>query len=98
MAESILFTWVRDGRMLGLDAYRQAGGYRAAETVARGELTADQLIELVVQSGLRGKGGAGFPTGQKWKFIPRAAPVKYVVINADEGEPGTFKDRTLIEG
>lgn len=98
MAESILLTWVRDGRLLSLDAYRQAGGYRAAEIVARGELTPDQLIDVVVQSGLRGKGGAGFPTGQKWKFIPRGAPVKYVVVNADEGEPGTFKDRTLIEG
>ncbi|MGQ0548978.1 MAG: NADH-quinone oxidoreductase subunit NuoF [Armatimonadota bacterium] len=98
MPESILLSWVQDGGGRDLDAYRRAGGYRAAELVARGELAPDQLIEWLVQSGLRGKGGAGFPTGQKWKFIPRAAPIKYVVVNADEGEPGTFKDRTLIEG
>ncbi len=98
MAESILLSWVRDGAMRDLEAYRRAGGYQAAERVARGEVVPDKMIEWLVQSGLRGKGGAGFPTGQKWKFIPRAAPVKYVVVNADEGEPGTFKDRTLIEG
>jgi len=98
MPESILLKWTRDGAFRDLEGYRRAGGYRAAESVARGEVSSDQLIEWLVQSGLRGKGGAGFPTGQKWKFIPRAAPVKYVVVNADEGEPGTFKDRTLIEG
>ncbi|MGH2404045.1 MAG: NADH-quinone oxidoreductase subunit NuoF [bacterium] len=98
MAESILLTWVQDSGVRGLEGYVRAGGYQAAELLARGSVTADQIIEWLVQSSLRGKGGAGFPTGQKWKFIPRAAPVKYVVVNADEGEPGTFKDRTLIEG
>lgn len=98
MPDSIILRWARTPGMQGLDAYRQAGGYETARRVAAGEVTPDQVIETIIASGLRGKGGAGFPTGQKWKFIPRQAPVKYVVVNADEGEPGTFKDRTLIEG
>lgn len=97
MRESILLKWVKDGGVHELEAYRRAGGYEAARQVAEG-MPPESVIDLLVQSGLRGKGGAGFPTGQKWKFIPRSAPVKYVVVNADEGEPGTFKDRTLIEG
>ena len=97
MPESILLKWVKDGGVHELEAYRRAGGYEAARRVAEG-MPPESVIDLLVQSGLRGKGGAGFPTGQKWKFIPRGAPVKYVVVNADEGEPGTFKDRTLIEG
>jgi NADH-quinone oxidoreductase subunit F len=84
--------------MTDLTHYRRAGGYDAARRVAAGEVTPDQVIEQITASGLRGKGGAGFPTGLKWKFIPRRAPVKYVVVNGDEGEPCTFKDRTLIEG
>jgi len=97
MPESALLRWVRAEGMAEIEQYRRAGGYDAARRAAT-ELTPDQVIEMVTASGLRGKGGAGFPTAQKWKFIPRAAPVKYVVVNGDEGEPGTFKDRTLIEG
>ena len=97
MPESILLKWVQGAGFHDLDAYRRAGGYEAAHRVLEG-MPPESVIDLLVQSGLRGKGGAGFPTGQKWKFIPRSAPVKYVVVNADEGEPGTFKDRTLIEG
>lgn len=97
MAESIILRWAKTPGMQDLDAYRRAGGYEAARRAAT-ELAPEQVIEMVVASGLRGKGGAGFPTGQKMKFIPPSAPVKYVVVNGDEGEPGTFKDRTLIEG
>jgi NADH-quinone oxidoreductase subunit F len=96
--ESILLRWAQTPGMQDLETYRQAGGYEAARRVAVGILSADEVIEAVIASGLRGKGGAGFPTGQKWAFIPRHAPTKYVVVNADEGEPGTFKDRALIEG
>ncbi len=95
--ESVLLRWARAEGMAQIEQYRRAGGYDAARRAAT-EMTADQVIEIVAASGLRGKGGAGFPTAQKWKFIPRAGPVKYVVVNGDEGEPGTFKDRTLIEG
>ncbi len=96
--DSIVLRWAKTRGMQDVDVYRRAGGYEAARRVAVGELSPDQVIDALTASGLRGKGGAGFPTGQKWKFIPRQAPVKYVVVNADEGEPGTFKDRTLLEG
>ncbi len=96
--DSLILRWARTQGMQDVDVYRRAGGYEAARRVAAGELSPDQVIDALTASGLRGKGGAGFPTGQKWKFIPRQAPVKYVVVNADEGEPGTFKDRTIIEG
>ena len=80
-----------------LVVYRSNGGYRAWEKVVR-EMQPGQLIEEVKTSGLRGRGGAGFPTGVKWSFVPRESPKpKYLVCNADESEPGTFKDRLLIE-
>jgi NADH-quinone oxidoreductase subunit F len=62
------------------------------------DLSPDDTIELVKNSGLRGKGGAGFPTGMKWSFVPKDVFPKYVVVNHDEGEPGTFKDREIAEG
>jgi NADH-quinone oxidoreductase subunit F len=79
-----------------LAVYRQSGGYTALER-ARQMAPAD-IVEEVKKSNLRGLGGAGFPTGAKWSFIPKdhAGPV-YLVVNADEGEPGTFKDRYLLE-
>lgn len=80
-----------------LDAYERRGGYAALRRALR-ELSPEQVTELVDRAQLRGRGGAGFPAGRKWKFVPKDAPVKYLVVNADEGEPGTFKDRTLLEG
>jgi NADH-quinone oxidoreductase subunit F len=79
-----------------LAVYREHGGYGAWEKARQMEPAA--LVEEVKQSNLRGLGGAGFPTGAKWSFIPKghAGPV-YLVVNADEGEPGTFKDRYLLE-
>lgn len=72
------------------------GAYEAARTAVT-TMSPDDTIELVKQSGLRGRGGAGFPTGMKWSFVPKDVFPKYVVINHDEGEPGTFKDRELAE-
>lgn len=72
------------------------GAYEAARKAIT-TMTPDEVIELVKDSGLRGKGGAGFPTGVKWGFVPKNVFPKYVVINHDEGEPGTFKDRELAE-
>jgi NADH-quinone oxidoreductase subunit F len=69
-----------------------AGWHKALTT-----MTPDEVIEQVKASGLRGRGGAGFPAGNKWSFIPKAPGAKYVAVNADESEPGTFKDRELIE-
>jgi NADH-quinone oxidoreductase subunit F len=80
-----------------LDAYVGHGGYQAARAVL-GKMAPADVIEAVKRSGLRGRGGAGFPCGVKWGFIPKgsAKPV-YLVVNGDESEPGTFKDRMLIE-
>lgn len=79
------------------DTYRGNGGYAAAEKALKG-MTPDQVLDEVKKSGLRGRGGAGFPTGMKWSFIakPEGVP-RYLVCNADESEPGTFKDRYLME-
>jgi NADH-quinone oxidoreductase subunit F len=81
---------------VGLDEYRAEDGYRGWHK-ALTTMTAEQVIEEVKASGLRGRGGAGFPTGMKWGFIPKSPGAKYVAVNADESEPGTFKDRQLIE-
>jgi NADH-quinone oxidoreductase subunit F len=80
-----------------LDVYRRNGGYEALKKVLDG-MTPDAVINEVKKSALRGRGGAGFPTGMKWSFVPKDSPkAKYVVCNADESEPGTFKDRYLME-
>ncbi len=80
-----------------LESYKQRGGYQALEKVLRDGMSPEQIIEEMKASGLRGRGGAGFPTGLKWSFMPRSAPVdKYIVCNSDEGEPGTFKDRDIL--
>src|SRR5919202_97037 len=81
---------------LSLAEYQAEDGY-AGWRKALTELTPDEVIEQVKASGLRGRGGAGFPTGNKWGFIPKAPGAKYVAVNADESEPGTFKDRELME-
>ena len=80
-----------------LKEYEQTGGYQALRKVIGG-MDPNDLIETVKKSGLRGRGGAGFPTGVKWGFIPKDHPgPKYLCCNADESEPGTFKDRQLME-
>src|SRR5437764_2833155 len=79
-----------------LDTYLNTDGYKAFLKAAR--MTPEAIIEEVKTSNLRGRGGAGFPTGMKWSFVPRTSPKpKYIVVNADESEPGTCKDRVLIE-
>jgi NADH-quinone oxidoreductase subunit F len=80
-----------------LEVYMGHGGYEAWRK-ALTAMTPEQVIEEVKASGLRGRGGAGFPTGIKWSFVPKDVFPKYVVVNADESEPGTFKDREIIEG
>src|SRR5471030_618192 len=80
-----------------LENYRKDNGYEAARK-ALTTMTPATVIEEVKKSNLRGLGGAGFPTGTKWSFIPAANPKpKYLVINGDEGEPGTFKDKYIFE-
>jgi NADH-quinone oxidoreductase subunit F len=80
-----------------LETYRRTGGYEVWERILAGELTREQVIDGVKASGLRGRGGAGFPTGVKWSFMPKdATGQKYVVCNSDESEPGTCHDRDIL--
>ncbi|MGR9131030.1 NADH-quinone oxidoreductase subunit NuoF [Rhizobium leguminosarum] len=80
-----------------LSTYEAGGGYQALAKALR-EYTPDEVVNLVKQSNLRGRGGAGFPTGMKWSFVPKQVDKpKYLCCNADEGEPGTFKDRIIME-
>ena len=78
------------------EVYRKHGGYRSVEKALK-TMTPDEVTEEVKKSGLRGRGGAGFPAGMKWGFLskPEGVP-RYLVCNADESEPGTFKDRQLM--
>ncbi len=87
-----------DGSNWRLKDYESRGGYQALRKIlGAGGLTPDQVVAEVKASGLRGRGGAGFPTGLKWSFMPRANPIqKYLVCNSDEGEPGTCKDRDIL--
>jgi NADH-quinone oxidoreductase subunit F len=85
---------------LEVKEYEKTGGYQAARKALK-EMSAKQVQEMVKQSNLKGRGGAGFPTGMKWGFVPLgddAPKTKYLIANADEMEPGTFKDRVLLEG
>ncbi|MGC8825970.1 MAG: NADH-quinone oxidoreductase subunit NuoF [Anaerolineae bacterium] len=96
MAEKILLRNVGVLNSHTIEVYLQRGGYQALAKALK-EYTPQQLVELVKASGLRGRGGAGFPAGVKWSFLPADVFPRYLVCNADEGEPGTFKDRVLIE-
>lgn len=81
---------------LSIDSYMENGGYAAIKKAIK-EYSSDDVINIVKESGLRGRGGAGFPAGVKWSFLPKGEMQKYVICNADEGEPGTYKDRILME-
>jgi NADH-quinone oxidoreductase subunit F len=98
MPEKILLRHEDVPNLRRLEVYEADGGYQAARR-ALTESQPAQLVEVVKSSGLRGRGGAGFPTGVKWGFLPKDNPKpRYLCVNADESEPGTFKDRQIIEG
>lgn len=84
------------GDSFGIERYLATGGYEGLRKAVK-EHTPDEVVEIVKASGLRGRGGAGFPTGNKWGFLPKDVFPRYVVVNDDEGEPCTFKDRELTE-
>ena len=87
---------VREPNCFTLDFYLQHEGYEGLKKALA--MTPDQVVEMVKASGLRGRGGAGFPTGMKWQFVDKKSPnPKYIACNADESEPGTFKDHLLME-
>lgn len=97
MSELVILKNVQNRSLLTIEDYLDLGGYRALKK-ALFEMNPEQVIEEVKKSGLRGRGGAGFPTGMKWSFIPKNIDKpRYMVVNADESEPGTCKDRVIIE-
>ncbi len=97
MAKKLLLENDHIPGMNTISVYRQNGGYRSLEKALK-QMTPEQVLEDVKSSGLRGRGGAGFPTGMKWSFLAKPEGVaRYLVCNADESEPGTFKDRYLME-
>jgi len=97
MAQKILFANIDVPGINTFEVYRKNGGYASVEKAIK-KMTPDEVMEEVKTSGLRGRGGAGFPTGMKWSFLDRKSNnPRYLVCNADESEPGTFKDRYLME-
>ena len=97
MANEVCFRTLHLDMPWSLEAYESVGGYSSLRKIIAGELDHEKIIDELKLSALRGRGGAGFPTGLKWSFMPRNMPgQKYVVCNSDEGEPGTFKDRDIL--
>ncbi len=92
----VLFRNIDDPELHTLDGYKRLGGYRALEAAFK-DAEPEALIAQIEESGLRGRGGAGFSMGKKGSFIPRGKMAKYLCCNADESEPGTFKDRELMQ-
>jgi NADH-quinone oxidoreductase subunit F len=93
----VVFEPLKYERPWALETYTKIGGYDVWKQILAEKIPRDQIIEQVKASGLRGRGGAGFPTGTKWSFMPRNAPMqKYVVCNSDESEPGTCHDRDIL--
>lgn len=97
MANDVCFRNLGLDNSWTLEAYRSTGGYQVLEKILKEKITPDEIIAEMKTSALRGRGGAGFPTGLKWSFMPRNVPgQKYIVCNSDEGEPGTCKDRDIL--
>ncbi len=97
MANEVCYTTLQFDEPWSMESYLKVGGYEALKKVFQDGMSAEDVIEEVKASGLRGRGGAGFPTGLKWSFMPRSSPIqKYIVCNSDESEPGTCKDRDIL--
>src|SRR3954470_15457927 len=97
MSQKILLDKINIPGIKTYEVYRQNGGYASVEKALK-SMTPDEVVEEVKTSGLRGRGGAGFPAGMKWSFIDKkSGKPRHLVCNADESEPGTFKDRYLME-
>ena len=94
--EKVLTRYIGTPNLWKLETYCSLGGYKTLAKALR-EYQPDDIVTIVRDSGLRGRGGAGFPTGVKWGFLPKDDRPRYLVCNGDESEPGTFKDRILME-
>ena len=94
---SVVYTTLHFDTPWSYESYLKTGGYSAWKKILDEKIPPEQVVDMVKQSGLRGRGGAGFPTGLKWSFMPRSAPgQKYILCNSDESEPGTCKDRDIL--
>jgi len=97
MANEVCFATLKYDQPWSMENYLKSGGYQALKKILNQKMPPEDVIEEVKASGLRGRGGAGFPTGLKWSFMPRTTPIqKYLVCNSDESEPGTCKDRDIL--
>jgi len=97
MINKVCFRTLKHVKPWSLEAYQSVGGYEVWRKILQEKIKPEVIIDELKASGLRGRGGAGFPTGLKWSFIsPKTTGQKYIVCNSDEGEPGTFKDRDIL--
>jgi len=94
--EPVLTRGIGELDLADMDVYLKTGGFEALRKAIK-EMTPQEVADVVMASNLRGRGGAGFPTGRKWSFLPKDGRERYLVCNCDEAEPGTFKDRMLLE-
>jgi NADH-quinone oxidoreductase subunit F len=94
--QRVLTEGIGELNLRDIGVYRERGGYEQWKRAVT-EMQPAEIVDLVMKSGLRGRGGAGFPTGRKWSFLPNNGRPRYLVCNSDEAEPGTFKDRMLLE-
>ena len=93
---NVVYTTLHFDKPWSYENYLKTGGYAALRKILSEKIPQDDVINMVKQSGLRGRGGAGFPTGLKWSFMPKGPGIKYILCNSDESEPGTAKDRDIL--
>ncbi|MBX2839901.1 MAG: NADH-quinone oxidoreductase subunit NuoF [Gammaproteobacteria bacterium] len=96
LQNQVCYTTLQFDEPWSYENYLKIGGYQALQKIIDEKLSPEDVVQIVKDSGLRGRGGAGFPTGLKWSFMPKESPQSYFVVNSDESEPGTCKDRDLI--
>jgi len=93
---NVVYTTLHFDKPWSYENYLKTGGYSALRRILEQKIEPSAVVDMVKQSGLRGRGGAGFPTGLKWSFMPKGAGTKYILCNSDESEPGTAKDRDIL--
>jgi hypothetical protein len=96
LPHQVVYTTLHYDTPWSYESYLKTGGYAALRKILEEKISPEQVIEMVKQSNLRGRGGAGFPTGLKWSFMPKGTMQKYILCNSDESEPGTCKDRDIL--
>ena len=97
-AHGVVYTTLHFDKPWSYETYLKTGGYSALRRILEERIPQADVIEMIKQSNLRGRGGAGFPTGLKWSFMPKHDGEKYILCNSDESEPGTAKVDELLDG